>query len=606
MIWLTPALAGFLDGTEDAMLQSADRQSGDLQGSVVSGGYDLTGDGLDDVVVSAPLDDSGRGSVYLWPGDVELTTYTKVVAPTRIAGDHFGDSLDLVPDMDGDGLAELLIGAPAANNGKGAVYLFAGHSGGPTFDQMLTISTAGAGDQLGYRVSPAGDLNGDGHGDVAASAISADGGLGDVWVFLGDSDGSPDGTKVDVTASGRYYFGQALELAGDVDGDGLDDLLVGGGLSTGSAAWVVYGGTEGPDTAKLVMNSTEFGFGSFGSGAGDLDADGFADFAVSDPFTGDEAGEVYLFFGSSNGVDTSRTTPVGLNLSPGSLAGHGIAGVGDMDLDGYDELVVGAWGNGEGLGAVLYGGAGGLSGETHIVKPSSSTVSTAGYWASGAGDVNGDGHPDFLLGTGKDGALLVLGCKDEDLDGVCLALDCDDTDESIGAELFTIYKDGDGDGFGAGDPMLSCGEAGWVEDNQDCDDEDGDVHPGAEEKVGDNVDQDCNGEEICWVDADGDGYHAGETFIQPAVCPGMPQEGDCDDGEGTISPLAQEICGDGIDQDCDSLDPACADTGDSWPDSTAPSGEWQLTGSSGGCGHVPGGAWLLGLLLLHNRACRRS
>ncbi len=192
---------------------------------------------------------------------------------------------------------------------------------------------------------------------------------------------------------------------------------------------------------------------------------------------------------------------------------------------------------------------------------------------------------------------------DEDGDGYfACGDDCDDTDPALPASW---YPDDDGDGYGDGtaEPDLTCDGApsGYVADDGDCDDGDSAVHPGAAE-VCNGVDDDCDDAvdeglvfETYWPDADGDG--AGDATADPvSTCDGAPfghvaDDGDCDDGDSSIHPGADEVCNE-VDDDCDGQ----VDEGCGTPD--APDAPEEPVAEGGGCGCRVGGAPGTGLSLV--------
>jgi hypothetical protein len=144
--------------------------------------------------------------------------------------------------------------------------------------------------------------------------------------------------------------------------------------------------------------------------------------------------------------------------------------------------------------------------------------------------------------------------------------DCDGEDEEC--TIYTYYIDADGDTYGNPDVSIedTSQPEGYVTDNTDCDDSDASIHPGAQEICGDGIDQDCDGvDEECstnifYEDADGDGYGNPDVSIEDTTQPEgyVTNNADCDDNDATIHPGAEEICGDGIDQDCDGVDEECS------------------------------------------------
>ena len=606
MLWLSLASAGFLDGTEDQWLLSTGSNYDDDEGLVVDGGHDLNGDGFADVLVGAPATDVGKGVVYAWWGHEDgVSGYEVLKAPTRLADDRFGDAVASPGDVDGDGSPDVVVAASGALAGAGAAVLFTGGSS-LTFESTLKANNGQPGDGFGWDVAPAGDVDGDGYMDVVVGAPLGGWNVGEVWVFYG---GTGTLKKDRFSPEDGLYFGASVDTLGDLDHDGGADLIIGGnGLdeSNGTAVGAAYVLDSDGTLELLELGADTDSFASFVVGAGDLNGDGEPDAMLSDPYAGpNDAGEVTLLFGDGSGLETSTVSTVSPSgPQPGDYFGHGMDAVGDINLDGYDDIVVSAFFVPE--AQVFHGSSAGVSAKNVLEPADNSEYWGFGYKMAGVGDVNGDGHPDLVAGTYGVGAYLFLGCVDTDGDGVCLATDCDDTDKQVGvAEL--LYKDADADGFGdEGSPGVQCAGVGWTDKAGDCDDGDEFVHPGAAEAPGDNIDQDCNGWEVCYVDADSDGFTNGDTFDHVDLeCPGAPEPGECDDQDGSIYPGAVEVCGDAIDQDCDGEDIGCEDTGDSEPvpEDTGP--EWSRLQSSGGCSSTQGSSGALLVLLTLGLVRRR-
>ena len=322
-------------------------------------------------------------------------------------------------------------------------------------DQSLEGSTASylgesAGDLSGNNVAGVGDVNGDGYDDILISAIYSDGGAtdnGQVYLFLGGSSGFSMDTRLsDADASfwgekSGDNAGSRIVGVGDVNGDGFDDFLIGalrnddGGPDAGKV-YLILGRASGwaMDTSLSNANASFLGYGNFMylphamAGAGDVNGDGYNDILIGvyqDNEAGYEAGQVYLIFGRTSGW-TSNTALSASNasfLGEASLdyAGSSVAGVGDVNGDGYDDIMIGAPGHDDvvaksGQAYLVLGRSSGWTMDTSLSNSNGSFMDTQpwqmGQHLAGAGDVNGDEYDDILIGTGYHNTgqyYLVLG-----------------------------------------------------------------------------------------------------------------------------------------------------------------------------------------------------
>ena len=485
-------------------------------GTAVGGAGDFNGDGLSDVIVGAPTISSSRGSAYLIFGSdsgfgttvgsrqVVDTTGLPVSRGFEIRGDTSSDleghSVAFVGDLNGDGLDDVVIGAPGGDDGgsgAGEAYVVLGKASGfGLIDLTSFAATDGfiiqgdvAGDQGGFGVSSAGDVNGDGYKDLLVGALDAEiageTNQGETYLIFGTAGGfgapvlfggftrqvldlssltSAEGIAL-VGDAAQDEFGTSVSSAGDVNGDGYADLIVGaplgndGGTDAGEA-YVFFGKASGFSTIDTTSLTSGSGFviqgdssgdqaGISVSSAGDVNGDGYDDLIVGAHLgddAGTDAGEAYVVFGSGSGfgvpvtisgvtrqvIDlTSLSSTQGFVIKASTAADHlgnSVSAAGDMNGDGFDDIIVGAPDNDSdgadsGIAYVVFGtasGFGSVDGSGRVViDVDSFTASqgfiirgdtagdTAGASVSAAGDVNHDGFDDLIVGAplGDDGGV---------------------------------------------------------------------------------------------------------------------------------------------------------------------------------------------------------
>ncbi len=311
----------------------------DWLGSAIAAPGDLDGDGVADVVASAANAAGHAGEVLAWSGaSGALLWSVSGAAPL----DRFGDALCAVDDLDGDGVRELLASATGADSfglqNTGLVQLLSGASG----VELLRFEGDGDGDKLGFAVAAAGDLNGDGFEDLALGAPFADRGLPNTGLVRLHSGADGSLLRSIDGPSEEARFGHSLSAPGDVDGDGLPELLCGApnsGLEPG-VAWLLPGSGGAP--LLSFREGIANGFGQRVASAGDQDGDGVAELLVGVPYH-DEVAAVHASAGRAvlySGAD-GRLLWDFVGGGAGDTLGDALA-AGDLTGDGKPELLLGS------------------------------------------------------------------------------------------------------------------------------------------------------------------------------------------------------------------------------------------------------------------------
>ena len=461
--------------------------NGEKNGSSVSTAGDVNGDGLDDLIVGASSvginGNAQVGKSYVVFGKINSTAInlSSIAAGTGgfvINGDHSkgfsGRSVSSAGDVDGDGLDDLIIGAPGydvwglGNHPEGKSYVVFGKKDNTNAVNLSSVVSGSggfvingegtfAGESRSGWVSSAGDVNGDGLDDLVIGAPGADpigkNNAGKVFVVFGKKD---DTSAVDLSTiesgTGGFvingekagdFISETVSSAGDVNGDGLDDLIIGayhaepnGKVKTGSS-FVVFGTA---DTDVIELSSVTSGTGGFVingerigdrsgfsvSSAGDVNGDGLSDlivgaFGASIAGIKTYEGKSYVVFGknNTNAVDLSSIAAgtggfVINGESNGDYSGSAVSSAGDVNGDGLDDLIVGTfWVDSfRGRSYVIFGKT---NTEAVNLANINKVENTAAHTIDFQGDTNTDKN-DTLTGTSAD-ELFVAGLGDDILTG---------------------------------------------------------------------------------------------------------------------------------------------------------------------------------------------
>lgn len=399
------------------------QQDSELCGWSVSSAGDVNGDGFGDVFVGCPssdnsLRDSGRVVLYLGSSSGVISTPAWSFSGES-ANAFLGNTVATAGDVNGDGFGDVLVGSPNSGpNFEGAVYLFLGSASGLSNIPAWVYRGATGLENLGQSVASAGDVNKDGFNDVIIGAPSFSNGdlaEGRALIFLGTAQGLQAQPVWSYEGNSRsILFGWSVSSAADVNGDGYIDVVVGALQSSVTAAnqgqvFIFSGSATGisqTPTWSYVGDHASAQLGVSVAGVGDVNQDGFADVLVGEHGYSrirGNAGRALLFMGSATGLSNLPAWIADGSSHEGQL-GYSVAGVGDINKDGYSDFVLGARGQinmgSSGGAAFLYlGSRGGPSTIPDWSYFGRGAVSLLGTSVSSAGDVNGDGRGDLILGA---------------------------------------------------------------------------------------------------------------------------------------------------------------------------------------------------------------
>lgn len=440
--------------------------AGDFLGYSVSKIGDFNADGLSDFIIGAPNSGTQPGAAYVIYGTANGLAFPVDLANLSTNSDGFridgavansqlGNAVADAGDVNGDGLADLVVGAP----GESAAYVLFGKAGGYPAGVVVTELNGSNGfrvsgylnGQLGFSVANAGDVNGDGLNDIILGNGGVNVGVG--HVIFGRRSGftaSVDATSLDGNNGFSINSAQVNQssflvgTAGDVNADGVADILIGSWY--GNAAYVLFGqrsgfssvvslaGVNGSNGFALNDGTASSRFGSAVAGIGDINGDGIADIAVGAPMastnaSNNQAGKTYVIFGSSTGFSPVFNV-AGLNGNNGGFqiygaatrdrSGWSVAAAGDINGDGHADLTIGApyssySAAAAGTSYVVFGKTGvflsplNLSGNALLINhldgsngfqlPGVGAGAQSGWAVAGGGDLNGDGADDLLIGA---------------------------------------------------------------------------------------------------------------------------------------------------------------------------------------------------------------
>ena len=436
---------------------------GDFLGFSISSAGDINNDGYDDIIIGAPnannngLDNVGQSYIIFgkssgFPTNFDLSTLNGnngFIVNGITAGDVLGVSVSSAGDINNDGYDDIIIGASGVNSSTGQTYVIFGKSSGfsASFDVSNLDGTNGfringisVGDNLGFNVSSAGDINNDGYDDIIIGAYEANSSQGQTYVVFGKASGfNPDLYLFTLDESNGFTIyginaddglGYSVASVGDINNDGYDDIIIGavGANSSQGASYVVFGKASGfGSSLDLSTLNGNNGFtingisglsnlGYHVSSAGDVNNDGYDDIIIGAYDVNNITGQNYVIFGKASGFDATLDlsnldgkngfTINGISGQP-TFFDRNFSKAGDVNNDGYDDIIIGSFNgnNKAGQSYIIFGKAkfaasldlSNINGKNGFIINGINSNDFSGISVSDGGDINQDGFDDTII-----------------------------------------------------------------------------------------------------------------------------------------------------------------------------------------------------------------
>jgi hypothetical protein len=388
---------------------------------------DVNGDGYSDVIVGAP-GYPGGGQAFIYHGSATGLSTSANWTASDPAADEFGNSVASAGDVNNDGYDDVIVGAPNTSNpelSEGKVYVYHGSQTGLSATPNWTAEGNQANGLFGISVGTAGDVDNDGDDEVIVGAYyysNGEGFEGAAFVWYGDSGGLGDpgtpGNADWMAESDQAWalFGVSVGTAGNVNGDAYDDVIIGShwygnDQDHEGVAFVWHGGSGGlgadgnPTNADWTVESNQ-AYAQLGISvgtAGDVNGDGYDD-AIVGANQYDSEGRALVYHGSPSGLTVGPADWMAESGQSGAGFGSSVGTAGDVNDDGYDDVIVGAnlydlGQPGEGRAYAYHGSATGLGPGPQWTAQGDQDTAYYGQSVGTAGDVNDDGFADVIVGA---------------------------------------------------------------------------------------------------------------------------------------------------------------------------------------------------------------
>ena len=363
---------------------------------------DVNSDGFNDIIAGHSVGYDGRGCAKIYFGGTDFDTIPDVImigeekAYPLQEYTSFGSSVASAGDVNKDGYDDVIVGAPTAETGwglwAGKAYIFLG---GSEMDTTADVVMEGKGwyNMLGDALSPAGDVNGDGFDDVIVAAPHDDyDARGRAYIFLG-AQNMDNVHDIYIEGQDGDFCGYSVAGIGDINGDGFDDVLVGyphifWEPFEGKAS-IFFGGSTMDSIPDITFkgDSALLFLGGRVASAGDANADSFPDIVISG------GKKVKLFYGGSEMDTVTDVEFTGEPVLPTNF-GYSISSAGDLNKDGFDDIMISDY---DADRVYIFFGSSDVDTIPDVILDKPELIDRFGYHVSGLGDINGDGYNEIAV-----------------------------------------------------------------------------------------------------------------------------------------------------------------------------------------------------------------